>query len=200
MANRWGRALIAGFYAEIPFTAALPLRTTKADLIKVTSAGTVTSATVGPECIGRKLVLLAGAAITLTSGASLSLAGNFTMLAGDTITLISDGVTWHELCRSAGAAQGSVATVAAAAAFPALATEATTFIVTAGTGTITSITTSASIAGRVITLKFSGSVTVTAGSNLKLAAAGNFAADADDTMQLVTDGTNWYEIGRSANA
>ena len=199
MANRWSRALIAGFYAEIPFTAALPLRTTKADLIKVTSAGTVTSATVGPECIGRKIVLLAGAAVTLTSGASLSLAGNMTMLSGDTITLISDGVTWHELCRSAGAASGSIATVAAAAASPALATEATTFLVTGSTA-ITSITTSASIAGRVITLKFAAACTVTAGSNLKLAGGANFAADADDCIQLVTDGTNWYEISRSANA
>lgn len=200
MANRWSRALIAGFYAEIPFTAALPLRTTKADLIKVTSAGTVTSATVGPECIGRKIVLLAGAAITLTPAASLSLAGSFTMLAGDTITLVSDGVTWHEIARSAGAAQGSVATVAAALAFPALATEATTFLVTAGVGSITSITTSASIAGRVITLKFAAACTFTAGNNLKLAGGANFAADADDCIQLVTDGTNWYEISRSANA
>lgn len=198
MANRWSRALIAGFYAEIPFTAALPLRTTKADLIKITSAGTVTSATVGPECIGRKIVLLAGAAITLTSGASLSLAGNMTMLSGDTITLVSDGVTWHELCRSNGAALGSVATVASAAAFPALANEATTFLVT-GTTNITSITTSASIAGRVITLKFAAGVVVTAGNNLKLAGAANFSADADDCIQLVTDGTNWYEISRSAN-
>lgn len=200
MAFKWGRALIAGVYAEIPFTAALPLRITKANLIKITSAGTVTSATIGPETIGRKVVLLAGAAITLTPGASLSLAGSFTMLSGDTITLVSDGTTWHELCRSAGAAPNSVATVAAAAAFPALATEATTFLVTAGTGAITSITTSASIAGRVITLKFAAACTFTAGNNLKLAGGANFAADADDCIQLVTDGTNWYEISRSANA
>lgn len=199
MANRWSRALIAGFYAEIPFVAALPLRTTKADLIKVTSAGTVTSATVGPECIGRRLVLLAGAAITLTSGASLSLAGNMTMLAGDTILLVSDGVTWHEVSRSSGAAEGSVATVASATALPVLATEARTIIVT-GTTQIDSMTTSASIAGRVITLKFDASVKVNAGSNLKLAGGADFDATADDTMVLVTDGTNWYEVSRSANA
>lgn len=199
MADRWRKGLIGGIYKQIPFTAVLPLRATTADLIKIMTAGTVTSATVGLECAGRKVVLLAGAAVTLTSGATLSLAGNFTMLAGDTITLVSDGVTWHEVTRSAGAAAGSVATVAAAAAFPALATEATTFIVTGATA-ITSITTSASIAGRVITLIFQSNPVVTAGSNLKLAAGANFSSSADDTMQLVTDGTNWYEVGRSANA
>lgn len=199
MADRWKRGLIGGIYKQIPFTAVLPLRATTANVIEIMTAGTVTSATVGEECAGRTVVLLANAAITLTSGATLSLAGNFTMLAGDTITLVSDGVTWHEVSRSAGAAANTIATVAAAAAFPALANEATTFIVTGATE-ITSITTSASIAGRVITLKFSSNPNVKAGNNLKLAGGADFASSADDCLQLVTDGTNWYEISRSANA
>lgn len=33
--------------------------------------------------------------------------------------------------------------------------------------------------------------------NLKL--AGNFVATADDVLLLCSDGTNWYEISRSAN-
>lgn len=64
-----------------------------------------------------------------------------------------------------------------------------------GTGTITSITPQA--ADTQITLRFSTGVTVSNGSNLRL--AGSFNAGADDTLTLMADGTNWYEISRSAN-
>jgi parallel beta-helix repeat protein len=64
-----------------------------------------------------------------------------------------------------------------------------------GNTNITSIV--ASTAGRVVTLLFTGTPTVTDGSNLTL--AGNFVATADDTLTLVSDGTNWIEIARSAN-
>jgi hypothetical protein len=47
------------------------------------------------------------------------------------------------------------------------------------------------------TLLFSGALTVTDGSNLKLAS--NFVTTGDDTLSLVCDGTNWYEKGRSVN-
>lgn len=52
-------------------------------------------------------------------------------------------------------------------------------------------------AGRRITLVFQDALTVTDGSNLKL--NGNFVTTADDTLTLVCDGTNWYEVARSAN-
>ncbi len=64
-----------------------------------------------------------------------------------------------------------------------------------GTTNITSI--GASWNGREITLRFASTPTVTDGSNLKL--AGNFVATADDTIGLICDGTNWYEVRRSAN-
>jgi hypothetical protein len=64
-----------------------------------------------------------------------------------------------------------------------------------GTTTITSVT--AGFPGQVVTLKFAGILTFTDGSNLKL--AGDFVTSADDTIMLGCDGTNWYEIGRSAN-
>jgi putative cofactor-binding repeat protein len=51
--------------------------------------------------------------------------------------------------------------------------------------------------GRRVTLGFSGTPTVTDGSNLKL--AGNFVATADDTITLACDGTNWIECARSVN-
>jgi hypothetical protein len=46
-------------------------------------------------------------------------------------------------------------------------------------------------------LIFDGVLTVTDGSNLKL--AGNFTTTANDTLTLAWDGTNFYEIGRAVN-
>lgn len=65
-----------------------------------------------------------------------------------------------------------------------------------GTTNITSITATGH-SGAVVTLIFSGALTVTDGSNLKL--AGDFVTTADDTLTLGCDGTNWFEAGRSAN-
>lgn len=69
-----------------------------------------------------------------------------------------------------------------------------------GTTTITSIATAlldSNFAGREITLIFNDALTFTDGSNLKL--AGNFVTTADDTITLVCDGTNWFEVCRSVN-
>jgi hypothetical protein len=64
-----------------------------------------------------------------------------------------------------------------------------------GTTNITSVT--AGMASQRVTLLFTGILTFTDGSNLKL--NGNFVTTADDTITLVCDGTNWYETSRSAN-
>lgn len=66
-----------------------------------------------------------------------------------------------------------------------------------GTTNITSISGTNVNAGTEVILIFDASVTVTNGSNLKL--AGDFSATANDTMKLVYDGTNWYEVSRSIN-
>jgi hypothetical protein len=74
-----------------------------------------------------------------------------------------------------------------------------TFLVT-GTTTITSIAPAvfnSNFNGRKITLIFVGALTFTDGGNLKL--AGNFVTTADDTITLVCDGTNWFEVCRSVN-
>ena len=72
------------------------------------------------------------------------------------------------------------------------------FTITGNTG-ITSIT--ASWIDREVRLIFTGTPTVTDGSNLKL--AGNFVAAGTtndyDTLSLVCDGTNWIETSRSLN-
>lgn len=58
-----------------------------------------------------------------------------------------------------------------------------------GTATITSIT--ASWAGRRVTLIFTGALTLTDGSNLKL--AGDFVTVVDDAITLACDGSSWFE-------
>ena len=90
--------------------------------------------------------------------------------------------------------QGGGTAVASAAALP-LPT-GSVFHVT-GTTNITSITSTNFAAGCQITLIFDGVLTFTDGNNLKL--AGNFVTTADDTITLVYDGTNWYEMCRSVN-
>lgn len=65
------------------------------------------------------------------------------------------------------------------------------------TGTTNIDTVTAMGAGTFLTLIFDGVLTVNDGSNLKL--NGNFTTSADDTLTLVSDGTNWYEIQRSTN-
>lgn len=65
-----------------------------------------------------------------------------------------------------------------------------------GTTGITSITATGH-SGAVVTLIFQGALTVTDGSNLRL--AGNFTTTADDTLTLACDGTNWFETSRSVN-
>jgi hypothetical protein len=65
-----------------------------------------------------------------------------------------------------------------------------------GTTTITTIT--ASRRGRIVTLKFSGILTMdNAAANLVL--AGDFVTTSSDTLTLVCDGTNWIELSRSVN-
>jgi len=67
-----------------------------------------------------------------------------------------------------------------------------------GTTTITTVNTcDAANNGRLLTLIFDGILTFTDGNNLKL--AGNFVTTADDAIQLICDGVNWYEISRSVN-
>lgn len=70
---------------------------------------------------------------------------------------------------------------------------ASNFFVVTGTTTITSIT--AGSAGRIVCLEFSGALTLTNGSNLKL--NGDLVTASLTTVTLVSDGTNWYELSRS---
>jgi hypothetical protein len=92
-------------------------------------------------------------------------------------------------CSIDGASLGTRASTAA------LTLPADDIVTITGTTNITSIT--AGTRGRRVTLIFAGILTFTDGSNLKL--NGNFVTSADDTITLVSDGTNWVEAGRSPN-
>jgi hypothetical protein len=70
-----------------------------------------------------------------------------------------------------------------------------TYIITGNTG-ITGITANGH-SGRTIKLVFTGTPTVTDGSNLKL--NGNFVATADDCLTLTCVGADFHEVARSAN-
>jgi hypothetical protein len=64
-----------------------------------------------------------------------------------------------------------------------------------GTTTINAINPTA--AGHVVTLKFNAAIVVSDTANVRL--NGVFVADIDDTLMLVCDGTNWFEVGRTTN-
>ena len=66
-----------------------------------------------------------------------------------------------------------------------------------GTTAITSMVATEYPVGQPLTLIFASTPTFTDGSNLKI--AGNLVATADDTITLVSDGTNFFEIGRAVN-
>lgn len=103
-----------------------------------------------------------------------------------------------------GRLQGDQGADVASADEIALGTDGNYFDVT-GTTTINHITKTGWQAGSVVVLQFDASVTVThnAGSpagteaSILLSGAGNFSATADDTLQLVYDGTTFREVSRT---
>ena len=66
-----------------------------------------------------------------------------------------------------------------------------------GTTAITSMVATEYPVGQLLTLRFASTPTFTDGNNLKI--AGNLVATADDTITLISDGTNFYEVGRAVN-
>ena len=74
-----------------------------------------------------------------------------------------------------------------------------TFFDVAGATNITSIAAADSIAGRIIVLQFdTTALTISDGGNLKLA-GDMVTSGSDDTLTLISDGTDWWEISRSSN-
>jgi hypothetical protein len=126
----------------------------------------------------------------------INLTGN-TCLFNNTADIALSGAVQNIAYQSSGNVAGSITggfaqvTSAATVALPAVGEVIGIF----GNTTITTITNP--ICGRRVTLIFSSSLTVTDGSNLKL--AGNLSAGPSTTLTLVGDGTNWNEASRSVN-
>lgn len=92
--------------------------------------------------------------------------------------------------------QGGAETVASASTITI--SSASKLVTITGTTTIATINTcNAGRSGDRVSLLFQQGLTVTDGSNLKL--AGSFSATSDDTLTLICDGSNWHEIFRSVN-
>ena len=69
------------------------------------------------------------------------------------------------------------------------------YVTLTGTSAVTGL--KAIHGGAITTLKTTATASLTDGENLKL--AGNFSGTADDTITLICDGTNFFEMSRSAN-
>lgn len=62
--------------------------------------GTTNITSISSAFLGRRITLQFAAALTMTDGGNLALAGNFTTTTADTISLIYDGANWVETSRS----------------------------------------------------------------------------------------------------
>lgn len=155
-----------------------------------TTVLTVTAVGAGVLQIGQ---VISGSGVT--AGTTITALGSGTGGTGTYTVSASQTVSSTTIAASAPTLVGNgVQNVASAAAvtLPALGA---TFLIT-GTTSITSVV-AAGNAGREVTLIFVGVLTFTDGSNLKI--AGNFVTTADDTITIVCDGANWFEVCRSVN-
>jgi parallel beta-helix repeat protein len=66
------------------------------------------------------------------------------------------------------------------------------------TGTTNFNTITVTNPGHIVTLKFAGILDIASDDNVKLSAT-PYTTSANDTLTLVCDGTNWYEMARSVN-
>jgi hypothetical protein len=114
-------------------------------------------------------------------------------LRGNTTSLNPSTGTGHVL---EGNIPGQVPTIASAGTIALVAGEAGVYKIS-GTTTIDTIT-ATDKAGRRVTLIFTSTAGLSDGvGNLRLSAA--FTGTADDAVTLACDGTNWFEMSRSAN-
>ncbi len=154
-----------------------------------------------PTITGRVIHVRLNATITIqdasVAAGNIGLRGstNFYALSGDMITLYSDGTNWVEISRRTIEYHGTSAIASSATiAIPAFGV---VFHVTGTTNITNGITVNPWDFGRQITLIFDSTPTVTDTGTSKL--NGNFVATADDTLTLVCDGSNWFEVARSVN-
>jgi hypothetical protein len=88
--------------------------------------------------------------------------------------------------------------ILASAATLSLDGESTSFEIT-GTTTITGIGPAQAYAGKVVTLEFTGACQVTHNGTTINLSSGDFVSAAGNTLSLYSNGSAWYEIGRTGN-
>lgn len=144
------------------------------------------------------LVTITNTDATTANSTNLS-NGDFNSVAGATLQLVHDGNQWFEVGRSY---TGSTNLTLGAAA-TTFAITGNFMIITGDAGANTIATITGGSKGMLLTLLFVDAlVTITDNKGttpdqVDLSAA--FTSTADDTIQLVHNGTNWFEVSRSVN-
>jgi hypothetical protein len=175
------------FYAGVGFTSPATFRINTANVMNVADAQLMSH--VGTGFIYLKDLYSPKVANLINYGAGAS---SVTFENPNTINEVSGGAT-KSIFKKYNVWDAAVVDIASATT-ATLPVNGDFFNIT-GTTNITSVT--ASRPGRMVVLKFADILTFTDGSNLKI--AGDLVTSADDTISLVCDGTNWYEVCRSVN-
>ena len=168
------------------------------------------TAAIAPIYVGQYEIDQSAGATTVNNSASLYIAGP--LIAGPSVTLTNNYAVWVDAgaSRFDGAIIGSQGTDIASASTIVIPRDGNTFELT-GTTAVNLITTTGYQDGHEITLVSNENVTITNGTatsganvTILLAAAGNFAMTANDTLTLrlsstTAGGQAWREVARSVN-
>lgn len=181
------------FGAEAAGTNTIKVRTEQTPDTGLLTTGTTSNAWVIMETQdeGTDLAVPAQTNPTLVLASATAASGTQRMFIrhNQTQGQVVDGATTAANARPIGFMGGSA--VASAAT---ITPTGNLFHVTGTTG-ITAITSMAS--GTCITIVFDGALAITDSATLNIGAA--YTTSADDTLVMCSDGTNWYETGRSVN-
>lgn len=169
------------------------------NVLHVTGGTTIDNIVTNTEEMGRMIIIWFAAATKVrchaTSGGNIYINGDFQAAAEDMLTLVSTGTNWIEVARTA--VNYGRGTDIASAATISIPTDGTVFHVTGAVNVTNGITVNTWDNGRTVHLIFDSTPTVTDTGTSVL--AGNFVATANDVLTITCDGTNWYEVSRSAN-
>lgn len=171
------------------------------NIIHLTGTTTVDNIVTDTTEMGKVVVLWLGGNIKIrdnsNSGGNLFLndSNDYNAVTDSSITLFSTGSNWIEMARSASTGAFSFSTLPDNAT-PSVYGCSQWKCNPAGPTTITNFTNG--VRGQEIVIIFeNNNATLSDAGTLKL--NGGFVSTADDTMRLVFDGTNWFELSRSVN-
>jgi hypothetical protein len=155
-------------------------------LAKIT--GTTAIKKIEPTFEGHKVVLKFAASCTLTNGENLKLGVSLNAVENDAIALVCDGTNWYRV----GAAATGYEEVASAGTISL--SRGVSAVKLTGTAEVKKI--NATVPGHRVSFIFKETAKLVLGENLKIGAT--FSGTADDVIELVCDGTNWYRVAVGA--